>query len=131
MNHGDEEVHELALAAPKLVELAKLVLALPDMKRFNILLVDSYSNERARPFAKWFAEHGNHDVEARNEYGRYYDRCDKRITCKTCKKTENCKRKIKHEGDCSPIPDGFRRLEAPILIEPGEHWGGPLKREDK
>jgi len=95
-NHGDEQLKAIADALPTLVGVDPGVFD-------NCLGV------------RWFAETGpsindlvayakRHEgctLKPKNEYGQWYDQCDKRIECSGCGKYDDCVLDTGHALPCS------------------------------
>lgn len=98
-NHQDRLMVELAKLGPELAKFAPTFQKIREMP-------DAYTEpqfflqfERLRVNFEWFAEHGNHRLIARDEYGRNIDECTEQFACPVCKHAERCRRPRGHAGE--------------------------------
>jgi len=100
-NHRDAEMHDLAVKAPLLAEIAEKVKAADLNTYWRIVLKDEW-DRGCDDVLGWMLDHRGHDIEAIDEYGNYFDECSKTITCSECKTRHRCRLPVKHDPPCSP-----------------------------
>lgn len=106
-NHQDKLMRELAKLGPRIKKICELMVGpggLDDLGRPPLNLyceprIQLDDGGRLRLAAKWWVEHGDHRLVARDEYGRCDDECGELFHCNSCGSSKCCQRMKGHDGD--------------------------------
>lgn len=103
-NHQDKLMRELAKLGPTIKKMCELMSVLDDLGRPPLNLyceprIQLDDGGRLRLAARWWVEHGDHRLVARDEYGRCDDECGEFYNCDSCGTSKCCRRTKNHDGD--------------------------------
>lgn len=97
-NNQEAPANAIAADAPRLALVPGIYVDVYETYNF-------FGEGRKAISTNWFAEHAgpNHEVVAKDEYGRISGRCGAYTDCKKCGAHGSCDLKPLHEGDHEPF----------------------------
>ena len=97
-NHEIDLMREIVKHGPALAKACRILLELQPNLRSSYRLQVGYSEPRYKVDFKWWVEHGEHRLVARNEYGCCDGDCDEHYRCLGCESWLRCVLPKGHEG---------------------------------
>jgi hypothetical protein len=103
-NHQDKLMRELARLGPTIKTMCELMAPLDDLGRpplnfYSEPRIQLDDGGRLRFNTKWWVQHGDHKLVARDEYGHCDDECGEHYKCNSCGSWKTCRRTKNHDGD--------------------------------